>query len=35
MFHVEEFLYATVCHVKVTANFLPGSDAGTSETHNG
>ena len=24
-----------VCHLKVTANFLPGSDAGTSVTHAG
>ena len=33
MFHLKNF-YATVCHLKVTANFLPGSDAGTSVTHN-
>ena len=24
-----------MCHLKVTANFLPGSDAGTSVTHPG
>ena len=30
-----EFFYATVCHSKVTANFLPGRDAGTSVTHPG
>ena len=34
MFHFKNF-YATICHLKVTANFLPGSDAGTSVTHNG